>query len=117
VRISANALPLQTNPQRERESFARNQPELDSLPAEKQQRSSDVQLRSAGAAPSATDTGLYTNQRVEDTSRSQSSSFQRIRSVDELPLQNRNALNTYLATAQVTTSQSSDQLAGVDIFV
>ena len=114
MRISANALPLQVNPQRERESFARN---LDSLAAEKQQRSSDVQLRSADAVPPATDTGLNTSQRVEDTSRSQSSSFQRIRSVDELPLQNRNALNTYLATAQATTSQSSDQLAGVDIFV
>lgn len=54
--------------------------------------------------------------RVEPSQRSSESRFQRVRGFEELPLQNRTAVNAYLAAEQEDVA-SPAQLAGIDVYV
>lgn len=121
MQISSSVLPIQVNPQqREQQGSARNQDAArreERLAAGAPQPDQEQQavVRSASSGPTASASAGETP-RVEASARSESSDFQRVRSFDELPLNSRNALDSYQSTAQ-NSDPSASQLAGVDLFV
>ena len=122
MQISSSVLPIQVNhQQREQQGSARNQDAARreerlaaGAPRPDQEQEAVARSASSGSAASAT---AGETPRVEASVRSESSNFQRVRSFDELPLNSRNALDSYQSTAQSSSDSSASQLAGVDLFV
>ena len=86
----------------------------------RQQQEAVRERLNSEANPASTNASLNASvKRVEAAQRSSESRFQRVRGFDELPLQNRTALNAYLATEQqeVATTRNPSQLAGIDVYV
>ncbi len=122
MQISSSVLPIQVNPQqREQQGSARNQDaarreERLSAGTPRPDQEQETVVRNASSGPAAS-VSAGEVPRVEANARSESSNFQRVRSFDELPLNSRNALDSYQSTAQNSSDSSASQLAGVDLFV
>ena len=119
MQISSSILPVQLNPQpREQQGSARNQ---NTARRDERQTAEAVNRepveRVAASGASSTAAGAEQVQRVEASTRTDNSNFQRVRPFDELPLNSRNALDSYQTAAQSSEDSSASQLAGVDVFV
>lgn len=119
MQISSSILPVQLNPQpREQQGSARNQNTVRSEERQAADISNRESVEREAAAPGTSSAAAGGQaQRVEASTRSESSNFQRVRSFDELPLNSRNALDSYQSNAESSENASASQLAGVDVFV